>query len=191
MILGVSVDKAVTWRGVEEQFTNVWHYDAALDTTSKQVADAVVANERGLFGANVSFKRVQVWGPADGLPAQNQMLLQETLTGAGTGGSGTITAKELTAVASWDTGRKNSRGGRVYLRKYLHLGQLAEVADEAAKGNNSLSISEQGRVKTFANNMKNVVGISGASICDKKGRKLPVGTDAKVLPHLHTRQFKR
>jgi hypothetical protein len=191
MIIGVAVDKQTSWRGIQETFTNVWHFDTAVEVTSQQVADAVVDKEKGLMAGNVNFKRVQVWGPTDGTKAQNQMLLQQNLTGSGSAAASTVTAKELTAVVSWDTGRLNTRGAKIYLRKYLHLGGLPEAAEEAAKGNGPLSVAEKTRLVNFGNSMKNVVGVSGASICDKKGRKLPVNTPAVALPHLHTRQFRR
>jgi hypothetical protein len=191
MILGVAVEKAVTWREKEELFTNVWHYDASVDTSAESVADAVVGSERALFGANVTFKNVKVWGPADGTPLQSQMLVQKTLTGPGTATSGEIMAKEMAAVIAWDTGRLNTRGGRIYLRKYLHLGRGPSTDPEAAKGNTAMTAAEQTRLRDFGNSMKNLVGVAGANICDKKGRKLPLNTGATVLPHLHTRQFRR
>ncbi len=191
MILGVAVDKAVTWRGEEETFANVWHYDASVDTSSEDVGNAVAAAEKAFFGSNVTFKRVQVWGPADGLPAQSQMLFQKDMTGTGTGSTSTVCALETSAVISWNTGRVNTRGGRIYLRKYLHLGRLAYADEEAAKGNTLLPALERTRIVDFGNSMKNLVGIAGANICDKKGRKLPLNTPAVVLPHLHTRQFRR
>jgi hypothetical protein len=191
MILGVSVTKQTSWRGIQEQFSNVYHYDAAVDVTSKQVADSVVNNEKGLFGASVAFKNVKVWGPADGTKEQSQMLLQEDLTGNGSGAAGSQTAKELSAVVSWDTGRVNSRGGRIFLRKYLHLGNIQGTDEAAAKGNTTLPQADISSIEAYGSLSKNVVGVSGASICDKKGRKLPPNTPAVVLPHLHTRQFRR
>lgn len=192
MILGVAVDKSVMWRGQKETYTNVWHYDTTIDTTSKEIADAVVDKERALMGTNVSFNRVQVWGPTDGTKEASQMLHQEDLSGTGGTGGGQTCALETTAVVSWNTGRFNSRGGRIYLRKYLHLGQLFSNDLEASKGNTALPSSDMGRLESFGNAMKNLQGTGfGAAICDKKGRKLPLNTPAAVLPHLHTRQFRR
>jgi hypothetical protein len=191
MILGVAVTKGTSWRGIAEEFTNVYHYDAAVDTTSDQVADGVVNAERQVFGNNVSYKRVQVYGPADGTILQNRMLLQKDLTGVGAVDTGSVTAKELTAVVSWNTGRVNSRGGRIYLRKYLHVGRIAITDEDQAKGNGPLTPNVREMLESYGNAAKNVVGASGASLCDKKGRKLPLGTNPIVLPHLHTRQFRR
>jgi hypothetical protein len=191
MILGVSVVKAVTWRGIEEEFTNVWHYDASVDTTAESVADAVVDEEKKVFGPNVTFKKVQVWGPADGTALQSQMLVQKDLTGTGTTFPGAVLAKELTAVISWDTGRVNTRGGRIFLRKYLHLGQWPFADEDQAKGNTLMPVNQKTEMERFGNAMKNLVGVAGANICDKKGRKLPLNTGAVCLPHLHTRQFRR
>jgi hypothetical protein len=54
-----------------------------------------------------------------------------------------------------------------------------------------MTAAEQTRLRDFGNSMKNLVGVAGANICDKQGRKLPLNTGAQVLPHLHTRQFRR
>ncbi len=191
MIVGVSVTKSTTWRGIEEQYSNVYHFDAAVDTTSDDLANSVVASERAAHAVNVTFKNVKVWGPTDGTKEQSVMLLQKDLTGTGNAVRTYDTAKELTAVVQWDTGRKNSRGGRIFLRKYLHVGALGESGEDQAKGNAALAPATVTRLTTYANNVKNAVGVSGAAISDKKGRKLPVGTPAQVLPHLHTRQFRR
>jgi hypothetical protein len=191
MILGVAVTKGTSWRGIAEEFTNVYHYDTSTEVTSEQVLNGIVNAERQVFGSNVSYLRGQVYGPADGTILQNQMLLQKDLTGVGAVDTGSITAKELTAVVSWDTGRVNTRGGRIYLRKYLHIGRIAITDEDQAKGNGPLTQNVRDMLESYGNAAKNVVGVSGASLCDKKGRKLPLGTNPVVLPHLHTRQFRR
>jgi hypothetical protein len=191
MILGCSVTKSTTWRGIEEEFSNVYHFDAAVDTTSQQVADAVVGAERTILGTNVSMKNVKVWGPTDGTKEQSVMLLQQNLTGTGAIIAGSVCAKELSAVLQWDTGRKNTRGGTIFLRKYLHVGAIPDTAEEAAKGNAALPAAAITRFNNFGNSVKNPVGVNGAPLCDKKGRKLPLNTPTKTLTHLHTRQFRR
>ncbi len=191
MIAGVSVTKSTTWRGIEEEFSNVYHFDLAVDVTSKQIADEVVTAEKALMGTNVTFKNVKVWGPTDGTKAQSVMLLQEDLTGNGLITPGAVTAKELTAVVQWDTGRKNTRGGRIFLRKYVHLGTLNAVDESAAKGNTQLPAPSVTAIKAYGNKVKNPLSASNAPLTDQKGRTLPLGTDTQVLPHLHTRQFRR
>jgi hypothetical protein len=119
------------------------------------------------------------------------MLLQEDVGGTGAKPLGVETAKELTAVVQWDTGRKNTRGGKIFLRKYVHLGIIGAADHQAAKGNSALAAADVQAIVDYANKVKNAVGISGANITDKKGRGLPVATPAVVLPHLHTRQFRR
>ncbi len=191
MILGVSVTKRTTWRGIEEEFSNVYHYDAALDATSQEVLDAVVTAEKALMGTNVSFVNGKVWGPTDGTKEQSQMLLQQNLSGTGLITPGAITAKELSAVVQWDTGRKNIRGGRIFLRKYVHLGTINSVDENAAKGNTALPAATQTAIVNYGNAVKNALPQGRAAISDKKGRKLPIATTSAVLPHLHTRQFRR
>jgi hypothetical protein len=191
MIIGVSVTKQSSWRGINEQFSNVYNYDTGIDITAEQVLDGVVSEERKIFGDNVTFVKAQAWGPVDGTPAQSQMLNQKTLTGVGAVVTGAIAAKELAAVVEWDTGRVNSRGGKIFFRKYLHVCKLPATFGEAALGNTVMDSSSINLYLAFGNGVKNVAGVNGASICDKRGRKLPLNTSPKVLPHLHTRQFRR
>jgi hypothetical protein len=191
MIVGVSITKRTTWRGIEEEFSNVYHFDAAADVTSKQLVDEVVTAEKAIFGSNVSFVNAKVWGPTDGTKAQSQMLLQEDLTGNGLITPGAVMAKELTAVIQWDTGRKNTRGGRIFYRKYVHLGTINSVDEQAAKGNTQLPNAAVSAIKAYGNKVKNPLAASNAPLTDKMGRTLPLGTDTVVLPHLHTRQFRR
>lgn len=191
MIVGCSITKTTTWRGIEEEFSNVYHFDSAADTTSQQIIDGVVTAEAAILGANVNFIGAKVWGPTDGFALQSRMLLQVTLARTGSVSGGAQTAKELSAVVQWDTGRINSRGGRIFLRKYLHLGMLINVDEGAAKGNTPMGGPTLAALKAYADDVQNAVGISGASLSDKKGRKLPLNTNATVLPHLHTRQFRR
>jgi hypothetical protein len=191
MILGVSLTKRTTWRGIEEEFSNVYHFQTAVDVTSDQVVDGVLAAEREIFGNNVTFVNAKVWGPTDGTALQSRMLLQRDFANSGNLAVGAITAKELAAVVQWDTGRINLRGGRIFLRKYLHVGRLAASDEEAAKGNAPMQASSITALTAYADDVKNAVGLSGADLCDEKGRLLPFNTPAIVLPHLHTRQFRR
>jgi hypothetical protein len=191
MIIAVAVNKHFLWRGSREDFTNVWHYDTSVDTTAQELADAVVAKERTVYGRNVNFSKVQAWGPADGTKAQNQMLVQQVLTGTGEVNGFYDTAKELTAVLSWDTGRVNSRGGKIFLRKYMHIGNMTSGDEDSAKGNTAIPAQDRDRYATFGTDMKNLVGLNRASICDRLGRRLPLNTNVKVLPHLRIRQFRR
>jgi hypothetical protein len=191
MILGVSITKRTTWRGIEEEFSNVYHFSTDVGTTSDQVVDGVLAAEREIFGNNVVFVNAKVWGPTDGTQLQSRMLLQRNFANSGNLATGAITAKELAVVVEWDTGRINLRGGRIFLRKYLHVGRLASTDEEAAKGNTPIAASTLTAVAAYAADVQNAVGVSAAPLCDEKGRVLPINTTAKILPHLHTRQFRR
>jgi hypothetical protein len=191
MILGASIVKSTSWRGINEEFTNVYHFDTSINTTSEQVADKLIEHERRFFAANVNFHRVLVWGPADGTKQENRMLVQRDLTGTGEAPVTKIMAKELCLIVQWDTGRVNTRGGKIYLRKYLHKGALAQDDEGAAKGNTALPPSAIAEANDYANYVKNLIGSTGASLCDKQGRKLPLATPAVVIPYAHTRQFRR
>jgi hypothetical protein len=191
MIIGVSITKETTWRGASEEFSNVYHFQTAADVTSKQVIAEVVKAEQTVHGPGVHFKNAKAFGPTDGLKAQNVMLEDITLDAYGTMPTAVTAGKELAAVVQWDTGRKNTRGGRIFYRKYLHPGALGAGNDDAGKGNVAMTQAQQDLFVAFGNDVKNAVGLSGADLTDAKGRTLPFNTPATVLPHLHTRQFRR
>jgi hypothetical protein len=53
--------------------------------------------------------------------------------------------------------------------------------------------TQQNALITYGNAIKNPsVGAAQqeAHLVDKQGRRLPLGTDPKVLPHFHIRQFR-
>ncbi len=192
MILGVSIEKELTWRGQAEQFANVYHFDTDAGYMSEDLVQAVIAVERPAFSTQVKFRRAKVWGPTDQGVIASEMLLQADLTGTGSRASNFLTGFELAAVVSWNTGRKNSKGGPVFLRKYLHVGAIT-TAGGPELGNTALPSQDLDILRNYGNGIKNVGGATGlaANLCDKKGRKLPLNTSPKILPHLHTRQFRR
>jgi hypothetical protein len=195
---GIAVTKSVTWRGAMEEFANVWHYDyvgGAL-ANHEAVADRIVSKEKDIFGSNITFRSVRVWGPTNGNAAENITHLIKDISGVGlvTGG-GTIPF-ELAVVGSWYLGRNPATGRKRFLRKYLHVGRVSGISSGGgpAMGNDALGAPVTDVFKAWFNSLKTLEGLalpSAPDICAPNGDHLPVATDAAVLPHLHVRQFKQ
>ncbi len=193
MIVGISITKEEQFRGRNEEFSNVYHFDAAVGMDPKNLANAVAQRERPVFNSTVQFKSWKAWGPTNQGKAANEMLAEgefETMNG---GAGLTQIYSELAAVVSWSTGRKNTRGQMIYLRKYLHV--CGTEGSSAAPGltDATIPLTQQNALITYGNAIKNVnVGAAQqeAQLVDMQGRGLPLGTDPKVLPHFHIRQFR-
>jgi hypothetical protein len=193
VIVGISITKEEQFRGRNEEFSNVYHFDAAVGMQPANLANAVSQLERPVFNSTVQFKSWKAWGPTNQGKAANEMLDEGEFQNLSGGAGLQQIYSELAAVVSWSTGRKNTRGQMIYLRKYLHV--CGAEGTSAAPGLTDATIptTQQTALITYGNAVKNVnVGASQqvAHLVDKMGRRLPVGTDPKVLPHFHIRQFR-
>ncbi len=193
MIMGVTIEKSTTWRGEEEFFSNVYHYNTAVGQSAESVINALVTIEKPYFGSVVAFKRGRAFGPTDQGKAANVMLFEKPLTGLGTSQSTVSCPREMTILVSWDTGRKNTRGKPIYLRKYLHVGNIgSQAGQEAANGNVALPQGEIDKHVNYGNQVKNIETIGGqmANLTDRLGRGLPLATPTAVNQFMRIRQFR-
>lgn len=120
MRIGVAIVKSVLFRGVQQEFSNVYHYDLTGAVTGPWalMLSEMVTTEKTFHSADVSFKRGQIWS-AGGTPAQNTMLYQETLSGLGSRVVDTYQDRERAILIRWPAGT-DSRGKPVFLRKWYH-----------------------------------------------------------------------
>lgn len=121
--IGVSITKRVSFRGSTQEFSNTYYYGAAQGDPS--VADAtamineLVTSEKNLHGSPVTFVHARLWS-AGGTPAQNQMIHEMALTGAGVRPADARVDRERAVLAQWPAG-VDSRGKQVNLRKWYHV----------------------------------------------------------------------
>lgn len=117
---GVSIVKTVSFRGVQQEFSNRYHYEGADMSNSQatQLAQNVKAAEVPLHSTDVTFKYFRVWLDT-GNKATSNMIAQGQLSGAGTA-SGTPTMdRERAVLVRWRAGN-DSKGRPVYIRKWFH-----------------------------------------------------------------------
>lgn len=120
MIVGVALTKSVSFRGVQQEFTNVYYYEdvTAVAVPAQTLIDDIKATEVSLHSSDVTFVRAKVW-KAGGTPAQNEMVLQVPLSGTGNQAANTSMDRERAVLVRWPAGL-DSRGHPVYLRKWYH-----------------------------------------------------------------------
>jgi hypothetical protein len=157
------------------------------------LANAISLIERPVFNSTVQFKSWKAWGPTNQGEAANEMLAEGEFQNRSGGAGFQQIYSELAAVVSWSTGRKNTRGQLIYLRKYLHVCGAEGTSAAPGLTDATIPVTQQNALITYGNACKNVlVGAAQqeAHLVDKQGRRLPLGTNPKVLPHFHIRQFR-
>lgn len=192
---GFAITKKVTWRGIAEEFSNVYHYDApagVLDSALESVADGIVTEEKKVHTSAVTFVRARVWGPTDQGPGPSETRVIKDLSGAGNMlAGGDYIYMEAAVVVQWYIGRSSLTGRKRFLRKFIHsmalpsstTGRLGDVAIGSA--NKTVYTTYGNAVKTLT------VGAVGFDLCTPDGDHLPLGTSPQILDYLHVRQFKQ
>lgn len=121
---GISVEKTINFRGVQQPFANVYYYEAptialTANTDQEALLDQVVAAEKTFHATLVSFVRGRVWNTGSGSQAGNQMRVDKALTGTGAATAQANVDRERAVLVQVQAGT-NSRGKPVYLRKWYH-----------------------------------------------------------------------
>lgn len=194
-VYAVSVTKSITWRGREEFFSNVYHYDVGLNTLQgdlENLTDAVVAQDRRFHNGAAAYKQARCWGPTGQGQAASVTRVIKDLTGFGTlAGVGGDIYKEASVVVQWYLGRIGAGGRKVWLRKFFHSLRLP-ASGAGALGDVSIGASNKAPFITAGDDLKNLtVPFGSASLCTRTGVHMPIGTSTEVLDQLHIRQFKQ
>lgn len=143
---GVAITKRVSFRGVNQEFTNVYHYNGATLTVANgdALAAALKAIEVGLHSSDVTFVRYKVW-TSGGTPSQNNMLTQGALSGTGSQAGVSDFDRERAILVRFRAGN-DSRGHPVYLRKWYHsCGGCAGYTPSAAALQQTAQIPQANR----------------------------------------------
>lgn len=121
VLYGCSITKRVSFRGANQEFTNVYHYDfsniiGAAD--GNDLINDLKGVETSLHSTDVTFVLGRVWSAGQS-PGQNQMLTEVTLSGTGNQSTNISMSREMAFLVQWPAGI-NIRGRPVYLRKWYH-----------------------------------------------------------------------
>ena len=183
---GISITKSVSFRGVQQEFSNVYYYDtpvgSASDTEADSLINQIVVIEKTCHSTDVSFVRAKAWS-AGGSPASNNMILQKNLSGTGSLSLNVTTDRERAILIQWSAGI-DSRGRPVKLRKWFHT--CGVLLDGSAPGSpvlqNTAAIATANRtaMATKANALRHLTaGIRGFDLSGPTGR----ATDGDATCH--------
>jgi hypothetical protein len=119
-IFACSIIKSVNFRGVQQLFANVYHYQGTLPDATQ--AAAIATHLRNLEGpwhsTDVAFNSYKLWS-AGGSSTANQMIAQGSLSGLGTQSVNQAIDRERAVLMRANNGT-DSRGRPVYMRKWYH-----------------------------------------------------------------------
>lgn len=188
-VFAVSITKRMTWRGQNQEFSNVYHYKTGVGTPfddALAVAD-IVAAEKACHTTDITFQVARTWGPTDGSQAASVTREIIDLTGTGVRTPLATFYKELAILVVWPLGRYGSRNRPQFLRKWLHLGDQAGISTT-----NWSSGSVTATANTVVTNYINAVDSVGPGpydICAKGGEE-PISAGS-MYPYLEHRQLGR
>jgi hypothetical protein len=195
-LYGVSITKQTLWRGNQEQFSNVYHYNLAstLDVTLAQnLIDQLETAEKLVHTNNVDFLTGRVW-EAGGSPAANETILIADLTGSGSAVNTQAMYKELAVVCRIDTARNTSTGRKIYLRKYIHSTALNATNSGAVAGTGTLTAGNKTPFETYIASIRELSltpGPVSVFLAAPGGQQVSDSSPSEVLDYLHIRQFRQ
>ena len=188
---GVSIVKSVLFRGVQQEFSNVYHYRFAtnVDVGPADKIAEIVAVERQLHSASVKFLRASLWS-SGGSPAENTMLHQETLTGTGSQANIAGMDRERAFLTRWRVG-VDRRGKPVYLRKWYHsCGAAALYSPSTGQLENTQPLDSAGRsaVAAKAEELREIGNVEAWNLCSPNGNRI-AEQPAECHPYLEHHQL--
>lgn len=190
---GIQVTSAITFRGVPEETSRVYHYDGVLSVSGAEaLANAVVAQDKLIHPSNHTYKKVRVYGPTDQTQAQNITQYIADLTGTGqfatTGG---LMYPELAYYVSMYLGRNPATGRKRFLRKWIHAGKKL-FGTGAVVDADPIDQATRDALENWFESCKTIsAGGTGWDICAPNGDHLPLNTQAVAGDRLHIRQLKQ
>jgi hypothetical protein len=186
---------STTFRGLPEEFSNLFHYDAPTlptDTELSDILDQLVTQLKTVHSPLVTFVRGRVWGPTDQGPAASETRVIKDYSGVGSmATAGGAIYKECTVLVEWYLGRAPITGRKRILKKFIHCESLPG-SSAGARGEQAIGSGNKTPFITFGNAVKNLSsGGRAFPICAPNGDHLPLATDPTVNDYLRVRQFKQ
>lgn len=129
--IGVAIVKSTSFRGAQQEFSNVYHYEVPVDLAGgyQGIVDDIVTAEKNIHSIQVNFLTARVWS-AGGSPAENETLLISDLSGTGVQAVQNTVDRERCILMQWPCERDSVTGRKVYLRKWYHIcGQSSTDTD--------------------------------------------------------------
>lgn len=184
----ITIIKRFSYRGLNEEFSNKYHFSGTVPADAaawKTLADGIIAAEKLCTGDGVSFVR------AYGYVAGNENSVAQidytvapnvVVAGSVAKGTGIDVPGDVAATIRWWTGEYNSRGKKIYCRKYMH-GVWANSVDA-----DSLNGTMTPLMQTYAAKLIDGTLPGSFKYCGPQGAVLSLPL---VDPFLTTRTLKR
>lgn len=185
----ITLVKRFTYRGKLEEFSNKYHFSGttpANDAAWKTLADGIIAAEKLTVPSFVEFIRAYGYNAGnEHSVAQIDYTVPPNTVVVGTlsiSAGNSWTSGDVAATIRWYTGELNTRGKKIYCRKYMH-GVANQVADH-----DLLADVQRTAMNTYAAKLIDGTLPGSFKYCGPQGATLsaPV-TD----PYLTTRTLKR
>jgi hypothetical protein len=144
------------------------------------------------------FETARVWS-AGGTPSENETLLVKDLTGTGSGSTDSSMYREAAHLFQWECERKDSRGRKKYLRKWMHFGAPRNWYSDGSRKAPDYAIDDMNTA--YTRNIERLdIGIADFTpynLCSPKGelpREVEGGASGvvykgTVYPYLEHRQL--
>jgi hypothetical protein len=185
------------WKGLQEEWSNVFHYNLDFlqgqETDWSEMAGRVITEMKKLHGPGVTVVRARIHGPTNAGAAADVMRFVQDYNTPCTGAVGGFIPPELAVIAEVYVGR-GPRGGKQFLRKYVHSVYFPSGGGNSDKGGSvqALIASEKAPYIAALNELKTItVNANGTPICTPNGKQLPLGSAWVVKDYTGTRQFRR
>lgn len=184
----VTIIKHFLYRGVDEQFSNTYHFSGTTPATPaawRTLVDAIVVNEKPTVTSAVSW--VGAYGYEAGSPHADWTL---NYIGAGesepfgsmTLGSMIQSPGDDAVTLRWATGTTNMDGKPIYLRKYMHPAYFLSGAPD------TVASTQRTAMGVYAGKWTDGSLPGGVKVCKPQGGD---GAGAFVSPFVTTRTLKR
>lgn len=184
----IVIVKRFTYRGAPEEFSNRYHFNGTTPANAaawKTLADAIIAAEVPTVQNVVTFVRAYGYAPGnDNSIAQIDYTAPplSVATGSLSAPGSTRASGDVALTIRWDTGALNTRGKRIYCRKYMHAA-VGKTADP-----DQVDTQQMTPMLTFAQKLIDGTLPGSFKYCGPQGATLSA---PRVDPYLTTRTLKR
>lgn len=191
MSWSIRLDKTFSYRGSGEKWSNRYHFDGSNPADATEwtaICNALVTAEKAVLPSNTSIVYVAGYTSDTGAAVfTRDYSVSPDSPVTGTFSSANPRAPgDAAAWIRWWAGQYNSRGKKVYLRKYFH-----GVYTSGAATPDTLDSSQKTAMGTFGALLMNGLTVSGYStrhIADKDGH---AAQSYNVVTYITTRTLKR
>lgn len=189
----ISITKSVVFRDSVQKFSNIYTYGGLGTMPDEGSAPALINEiadiERFLHSNDVSFVSGRLWS-SGGTREQNQMIATVPLAGMGSQGTTADFDRERAVLVQWPAG-KDTRGKKVYLRKWFHCSGACNGVTFAASVKSNLTripILDRETIASRAANLARIGGTAEWGMIAPSGRERD-GGDPAVHPYLEHHQL--